>query len=248
MDDNRNDSLPQYVGLAGLAARESMPVYMCNSNDLGKGFVKVVDSMGDDLTVVNAARVSFNKRSAVLKDRDKNLIKYLIEHEHTSPFRHGFFTFHVRAPIFVMRQWGKHQVGCSWNEVSLRYVKHDMGFWEPSSWRSPPTGSAKQGSGDNIEDQLIATAIYSKAVDDAYRAYEELISLGVCNEQARSVLPMSSLTEFWWTASLQAVLRFLDLRLAKDSQSEIRDYAEAIRKLVADKYPATLKAWEEYAR
>lgn len=248
MGDNNNDTLSRDARLKGLAAREDMILYIPNSESLGEGFVRLVDSMGDDLTVVNAARVSFNRKSKSMSEKDKSLIKYLIEHEHTSPLRHGFFTFHVKAPIFVMRQWGKHQVGCSWNEVSLRYVKHDMGFWEPRSWRSPPESHIKQGSGAPIEHQGHAHNIYDKAVNAAYKAYLDLINAGVCNEQARAILPMSMMTEFWWTASLQATLRFLDLRLAKDSQSEIRDYAEAVYKIVAEKYPSTLSAWEQHAR
>ena len=234
--------------LEGLAAWDSMSYHIPNRDSLGEGFVRLVDCMGDDLTVVNAARVSFNKRAKTVEERDRKLIKYLIEHEHTSPLRHGFFTFHVRAPMFVLRQWGKHQVGCSWNEVSLRYVRHDMGFWEPSSWRKPPEGSAKQGSGGTIADERHAQKIYDKAMASAKQAYEDLIEAGVCNEQARAVLPMSLMTEFWWTASLQAVLRFLDLRLAKDAQSEIRDYAEAVESIVQSKYPEVLNAWREHAR
>lgn len=243
MDDNSNNPPPS--DLSGLAAWESMAYHIPNREDLGSGFVRLVDYMGSDLTVVNAARVSFNKAVDTVEERDEKLIKYLIEHEHTSPLRHGFFTFHVRAPMFVLRQWGKHQVGCSWNEVSLRYVKHDMGFWEPTSWRKPPEGSAKQGSAGTIEHEANAQRIYDEAMVSAKSAYDQLIAAGVCNEQARAVLPMSLMTEFWWTASLQAVLRFLDLRLAKDAQSEIRDYAEAVEKIVQSKYPVVLRAWRE---
>lgn len=249
MGDDSNNSLPSGVAdLAGLAAWENMAHHIPNRDDVGEGFVRLIDYMGSDLTVVNAARVSFNKRVESVEDRDEKLIKYLIEHEHTSPLRHGFFTFHVRAPMFVLRQWGKHQVGCSWNEVSLRYVRHDMGFWEPSSWRKPPEGSAKQGSSGVISDEQHAQKIYDDAMKSAKEAYDALIDAGVCNEQARAVLPMSLMTEFWWTASLQAVLRFLDLRLANDAQSEIRDYAEAIEKIVQSKYPVVLNAWRMYTK
>lgn len=250
MDNSRNDSLPEYIGLDGLAARESMP-FRPNPTDkqgVSSGFVNLVDVMGTDLTVVNAARVSFGKRSESLDDRDKRLISYLLKHEHTSPFRHGFFTFHIKAPIFVLRQWGKHQVGCSWNEISLRYIKHDMGFWSPSAWRGKPVDSVKQGSGTEIEAQSEAQEAYLAALSTAEIAYHKLIDLGVCNEQARAILPMSLMTEFWWTASLQAVLRFLDLRLAKDAQSEIRDYAKAVENIVSAHYPEVLEAWRLHVK
>ena len=235
-------SNPQQLveGLSGLAAREAA------SHSFSPTKVKqvsVVDSMGSDLSVVNAARVSFNKRKDKMDVKDTKLIEYLLKHEHTSPFRHGFITFHVRAPIFVLRQWGKHQVGCSWNEVSMRYVKHNLGFWSPDSWRSAPEGSVKQGSGGPITDQSTASTIYNQAVKHCEDAYNALLSAGVCREQARAILPQSMLTEFWWTASLQAVLRFLDLRLAKDSQSEIRAYAQEVEEHVKNIFPETLKAW-----
>lgn len=250
MDNSRDDSLPKYVGLDGLAARENMSFRpnLTDKQEVSSGFVNLVDVMGNDLTVVNAARVSFGKRSESLEDRDKRLISYLLRHEHTSPFRHGFFTFHIKAPIFVLRQWGKHQVGCSWNEISLRYIKHNMGFWSPSSWRGKPADSVKQGSGATIDNQDKAQEVYCEALATAEQAYNKLIDLGVCNEQARAILPMSLMTEFWWTASLQAVLRFLDLRLAKDAQSEIRDYAQAVENIVSSHYPAVLEAWRLHAK
>lgn len=237
MDNSRDDSLPKHL---------VSQTDLLDKQEVSSGFVNLIDVMGNDLTVVNAARVSFGKRSESLEDRDERLISYLLKHEHTSPFRHGFFTFHIKAPIFVLRQWGKHQVGCSWNEISLRYIKHNMGFWSPSSWRGKPADSVKQGSGAEINDQCEAQKVYSDALATAEQSYNRLIELGVCNEQARAILPMSLMTEFWWTASLQAVLRFLDLRLAKDAQSEIRDYAEAVEKIVHSKYPVVLNAWRMY--
>ena len=240
MSDHPQPSFKKVEGLDGLAAREAIGHFFSPTTTKR---VRVVDSMGSDLSVVNAARVSFNKKKDILDIKDTKLIEYLLRHEHTSPFRHGFITFHVCAPIFVLRQWGKHQVGCSWNEVSMRYVKHSFGFWSPKSWRSVPEGSVKQGSGGPIEDQSAAGMIYNQAVTQCEEAYNALLDVGVCREQARAILPQSMLTEFWWTASLQAVLRFLDLRLAKDSQSEIRAYAEEVEGHVKKIFPETLKAW-----
>ncbi len=241
----KKDSL---VGLSGLAAREAAG-YSHIKPASDTSYVSVVDHMGTDLTVVNAARVSFNKYKSkglgVFENKDKKLLKYLLRHEHTSPFRHAFITFRIKAPIFVLRQWAKHQVGCSWNEISMRYVKHDLGFWRTDEWRSPPEGSIKQGSAGPIECQDEATAIYDKALKVCTDSYEALLKAGVCREQARAILPQSMLTEFWWTASLQALLHFLDLRLAKDAQSEIRAYAEDIEKHVSSLFPETLSAWRE---
>ena len=229
-------------GLEGLAKRESV----CEEPFHKDTFVKLVSCEGSDLSVVNSARVSFGKRVDVLTDRDERLISYLIKNKHTSPLRHAHMTFHIRAPIFVLRQWQKHQVGCSWNEMSGRYVKFDNDIYFPESWRGVPEGSVKQGSGGDLEDQDLVNDVYSDAVCIALASYKELLNMGVCKEQARLVLPASLLTECWWTTSLQAVLHFLDLRLAKDAQSEIRSFAEEVESLVRRSFPATYKAWREH--
>lgn len=242
-------STPSYDGLSGLGARESLSGVI--GNPTPKTGVTLIETMGNDLSVVNAARVSFGKymSPSELTDQDKirnkSLIKYLLKNQHTSPFRHCFMTFHVKAPIFVVRQWAKHQVGCSWNEISMRYVKSKLGFWTPDEWRSAPIGSVKQGSGApmDLDVQAEITAAYDKALKVCSDAYEGMLKAGVCREQARAVLPQAMFTEFWWTASLQAVLHFLDLRLAKDAQGEIREYAEEIERLVKMQFPDTLEAW-----
>jgi thymidylate synthase (FAD) len=239
----------QLTGLRELAAREAV-AYSFDKPTEEPSNISVVDHMGTDLTVINAARVSFNKAKdkslfGVMDTGDRRLLRYLLRHQHTTPFRHAFLTFHVKAPIFVLRQWAKHQVGCSWNEISMRYVKHDLGFWCPDEWRSPPEGSIKQGSAGPIEYQDEASAIYDNALKVCTDAYQELLKAGVCREQARAILPQSMITEFWWTASLQAVLHFLDLRLAKDAQSEIRGYAKEIEWYVHRLFPETLQAWRD---
>lgn len=206
---------------------------------LDKGFVNLVDAMGSDLNVVNAARVSFGKRKEAMEERDGKLVRYLWKHEHTSPFRHATVQFHLRAPIFVLRQWMKHQVGCAWNEISGRYVKFDYEFYEPGNWREQHE-SNKQGSKGSIEDQDRASAIYQASLDEQFKAYEELLALGVCKEQARMVMPLAMYSECYWTASLQAVMHFLRLRMDHHSQWEIQQYARAVKSLVDDRFPTSL--------
>ena len=231
-------------GLKGLAAREAIREDAPQS--LSSCFVKLNYTAGNDLAVVNAARVSMGKRSYDCTAKDERLIKYLIDHIHTSPFRHQTISFHIRAPIFVLRQWMKHQVGCAWNEMSLRYVEHDGSAWKPEQWRGMPPKSIKQGSGDPIARQDEAHEIYASALDSVFKAYEDLLALGVAREQARMILPMSTLTECWWTCSLQAALHFLRLRSASDAQSEIQWFADEVRKIIETQYPASYKAWSSY--
>ena len=199
--------------------------------NLNLGFVELVDKMGNATSVVNAARVSFNKRTVPpLDDQDKRLLKYLWKNKHTSPFRHVYFTFHIRAPITIFRQWQKHQIGSNFNEISGRYVQFENSFYMPSEFRGVPVGSVKQGSGDKLPDNIqeIAKTRYSLACDESYKAYLDLIECGVCREQARMILPNCLFSECFWTCSLQAVIHFLNLRLAKNAQAEIRYYAEAV--------------------
>ena len=203
---------------------------------LDKGFVSLVDCMGSDLSVVNSARVSFGKRSDAMTKRDAKLVDYLWSHEHTTPFRHAYMTFHIKAPIFVLRQWMKHQVGCSWNEMSGRYVVFDCEFYHPDVYRLQSKNN-KQGSFGQISNQLEARLLYETAMTYAVRDYNRLIELGVCKEQARMVLPLSLYTECWWTCSLQAVMHFLKLREDEHAQLEIQEYARSVRSLVEPMFP-----------
>jgi len=196
------------------------------------GFIELIDKMGSAISVVNAARVSFGKKhNGPLRDKDRRLIRYLWSHKHTSPFRHVYFTFHIKAPIFVMRQWQKHQVGSSFNEISGRYVEYDYSIYSPDDFRAVPSDNIKQGSGEILEDSSIAS-LYALACEMSYSTYKELLDKGVCREQARMILPLALFTECYWTCSLQAVVHFLKLRLAHDAQSEIRYYAEAVKEVL----------------
>lgn len=212
---------------------------------LDRGFVTLVDHMGSDLSVVNSARVSFGKRTWEMRPRDAKLVKYLWEHKHSSPFRHATVQLHIKAPIFVLRQWMKHQVGCSWNEASGRYIKFDGDFHQPQFFRlqSKDNKQGSEGCLDETTEQQ-AQDIYWDACDSALRAYEALLGMGVCKEQARCVLPLSLYTECYWTASLQAVMHFLTLREDSHAQFEIREYAKAVRELITPLFPISLDLGE----
>lgn len=207
---------------------------------LDKGFVRYVDHMGSDLSIVNSARVSFGKQVDEIKPRDQRLINYLWSHEHTTPFRHAYMTFHIKAPIFVLRQWQKHQIGCSWNEMSGRYVVFDCEFYHPETFRLQSSNN-KQGSFGQIDDQTQANSIYENAMLYSIRDYNRLLELGVCKEQARMLLPNSLYTECYWTASLQAVMHFLKLREDSHAQLEIQEYAKAVRAISEEYFPIALK-------
>ena len=206
---------------------------------LDQGFVRLVDVMGSDLSVVNAARISFAKESKKFSDKDERLMRYLWRHKHTSPFRHASLQFHIKAPIFVIRQWQKHQVGCAWNEASGRYIEFSGECYMPSLWREQHADN-KQGSSGQVYDQVLASVSYDRAMESSLNEYNRLLGLGVCKEQARMVLPLSLYTECYWTASLQAVMHFLTLREDSHAQLEIQEYARAVRALAKGRFPVSL--------
>ena len=201
----------------------------------------LIDYMGSDLSVVNAARVSFGKRSTfggrvggpnVLKEEDAKLVHYLAEHKHMSPFGHCFVSFHIKAPIFVARQLVKHKF-LRWNEISRRYVSDKPEFHEPEMWRSKATDK-KQGSGPALKDQDINIATTQRIV---WMLYESLLAKGVCEEQARMVLPQNTMTEWYWSGSLDAFADMCNLRTKSDTQWETRDIAFQIDVEMQKLYP-----------
>ncbi len=211
---------------------------------LNKGFVRLIDHMGSDLSVVNAARVSFGKVKESFDEGDAKLVDYLAAHEHTSPFRHTALTLHVKAPIFVFRQWMKHRIGSEFNEVSGRYVEFpEDEFFVPEVFRRQAKVN-KQGSEGAIDEKDRARAMeaFLESCRGAVAHYKELLALGVCREQARCVLPVGLYSEVYWTVSLQAVAHFIRLRADAHAQWEIQQYAAAVRELVEPLYPVGLKA------
>lgn len=192
---------------------------------------------GDDLTVANAARVSFGKRKEVFDEKDERLIKFLARENHIIPFAHPQVSFHFKAPIFVARQLAKHQVGFAWSEVSRRYVKNDPELYIPEVLRK---GSAdiKQGSLDEeVEDHYVLKPVYAIAAAAALNAYRKALEAGVCPEQARGLLPQTAYTEWHWTGSLLGWSRVWNLRVKPDAQRETRGVVEKIGPTMARLFP-----------
>jgi thymidylate synthase (FAD) len=203
--------------------------------------VEYVDHMGRDMTVVNAARVSFAKQVDILSDKDRGLIKYLAKHNHISPFFHPQVSLRITCPISVRNQLDKSRIGLAINEVSRRYVDTIPDVFFPS-WRNRPEKSIKQGSGDPLEWCDKADAAYHHAIDCAIAAYKQLLEMNVAPEQARFVLPLGTMTEFIWTGSLAAFARVYLLRTAPEAQAESRDVAYKIGQVVCPLFPESWSA------
>ena len=223
-------------------------------NVLDKGYIEVVDTLGDDLTPVNAARVSFGGRSDEFTEKDRKLSKFLIKHKHFSPFRHQHLQVIIKAPEFVMRQWYKHVVGIettsthvtkdhAWNEISGRYVPYDE-FYEPTKFRKQSDDN-KQASEGLIDKQVEATMMWRETQRKSIETYNELLEMGMAKEQARSILPLTLYTKVWWTASFQSVMNFIELRDEATSQVEIQEYARALKEIMLEVFPETTKLWTE---
>jgi thymidylate synthase (FAD) len=209
--------------------------------------VTLINSMGNDQTVVDAARVSFAKKADNYTEaQNEKLIQYLARHNHWTPFGHAQATFHIEAPIFVARQLVKHQVGLVWNEVSRRYVDDSPRFFSPSSWR-PRSEDKKQGSDkhDIIADMRQAWKIYESAIHNISKTYGILLEMGVAPEQARMVLPQSMMTEWYWTGSLAAWSRVCRLRISDDAQAETERIAQDISREMKQLFPVSWAALEE---
>ena len=202
--------------------------------------VELVDKMGSDLSVVNAARVSYAKFKDEFEPRDEKLIKFLAEHNHWSPFAHASLQFRIKAPVFVARQLVKHQVGLVWNEVSRRYVSNDPELYETKEWRGRPEDS-KQGSAGIVELDPTDQHMLDTAMQQCLIIYNTMISKGIAPEQARSVLPQSMMTEWIWSGTLYAFARVCNLRCAKDTQQETQQVADQIRDLCAEQFPISWK-------
>lgn len=218
---------------------------------LDKGYVKLVKHMGDDLDVANSARVSFMKESATFEERDASLIRYLMREGHTSVLRHSALTFEVYAPLMTARQWFKYVVASAhteeqsgWNESSRRYVTENVEFYVPTAeeWRSAPENK-KQGSGEPVGSYIgsEATVMLADDIERQVGHYEWALENGICVEQARLFLPAYGLYVRWrWTVSLGALMHFLHERLGHGAQSEITEYAVAVKELTSKFFPVTM--------
>ena len=212
--------------------------------------VTYIDHMGSDLSVANAARVSFGKKSEMdmsdqwgppkLKDKDAKLIHYLAKHKHMSPFGHAFASFHVKAPIFVARQLVKHKF-LRWNEISRRYVDDDPEFYIPDQWRGR-ADDKKQGSGIALADQDIHIGTTQRIV---FMLYESMLKKGVCPEQARMVLPQNTMTEWYWSGSLDAFADMCNLRCKEDTQFETSQAAQCVSQGMKNLFPISWEALQQ---
>lgn len=213
---------------------------------LDHGFVRLVEAMGDDLSVVQAARVSYGQGSKG-EEKDRGLISYLMKHDHGTPFEMVAFKFHVRAPIFVARQWFRHRWG-SFNEISGRYVKVEHEFWLPDSLRGQDDvnkqGSVEEGVDESGEEELLGRM--REVTGAAFAAYEDLLEAGVAREMARSVLPLSLFTEWYWKVNARSLMNFLRLRAEVHAQREIRAYAVPILRMFEERVPWTAAAFREH--
>ena len=205
--------------------------------------VELISHMGTDMTVCDAARVSFDKEATQFSlEQNHKLISYLAKHNHFTPFTHPQITLRETVPIFVARQRFKHVVGFTYNETSRRYVDEPPEFFVPKVWRSRPEGSVKQGSGDAHEDTHVFSSIYAEYLKNAEATYENMIACGVAPEQARMVLPQSMLTSYYVTGSLAAFARLYKQRSDPHAQQEIQELAQQIGQIIEPLFPASWKA------
>lgn len=224
---------------ANSTSHETIPV-------LDEGFVRLVDFMGGDLAVVQGARVSFGQE-AKGDERDRKLLNYLMKHEHGTPFEMAVFKFHVKAPIFVARQWFRHRIG-SYNEISYRYVEVKDEFYIPKELRAQDTKN-KQASflgSFTLEQNEHGRRLIQAAHNSAYEKYQELLNLGVAREVARIVLPVSMYTQFYVAYNARSLMNFVRLRTGSGAQYEIREYADALNQIFKRTMPWTHQAFEKF--
>lgn len=217
---------------------------------LDKGFVEVKEVHGSDLTIVNAARVSFGKEVTEFTDKEVGLLSYLAKNKHSSPFRQCGMIFHIKMPIFVMRQFIRHRVGVEVNEISGRYVEfEDADFYTPECFRYQSTNN-KQGSAGDVPSELNDSLkmAYTNSCVESFEVYKQLLSLGVAKEMARMSLPLSLYTEIRVFMSLEAIAHFVHLREDGHAQFEIRQYSDSLKQLTLEAFPQGFKALMEHSR
>jgi thymidylate synthase (FAD) len=214
------------------------------------GRVDYVGHMGDDLTIVNSARVSFGKQKEALDEKDKKLIRYLIKHRHTSTLEHNTVTFRFVVPLFVRSQHHRHRTW-SYNEISRRYTDFDIKFYTPSKFRTQHKSNRQASNEDDLIDPILhwgsweASKIYREHTVVAHNLFKDLLRVGVCREQARGILPQTMYTEYYGTVNLSNLLKFIDLRTHDGAQWEIQKVAEACLEIATDLYPETVGAYRE---
>lgn len=216
------------------------PTNHINVLDDGQGWIGLLDHMGNESTITNAARVSFGKLKTEFDDKDEILLKYLIENKHMTPLEHVKFTFSVHCPLYVRSQWMRHRAS-SYNEISRRYTEFEMEIYTPKNYRKQSDNN-KQASIDELVEQNDDAFVLTKYInEECLEVYYKLLKLGVCKEQARGVLPQNMMTTFWWTVDLRNLINFLVLRDDSHAQKEIQEYAKAIKVLIEPHIPHVMK-------
>ena len=220
----------------------------------GKGSVEYVEHMGSDLTIVNSARVSFGKTKEELDDRDRKLIKYLIKHRHTSTLEHNLVTFRFCVPLFVRGQHHRHRTW-SYNEISRRYTDVDIKFYEPMAFRTQHKSNRQASNPEEVDDPVVfsfedggrvtASGLVRTHHALSLKLFNDLLSAGVCREQARGVLPQNMYTEYYGTVNLNNLLKFVELRTHDGAQWEIQKVADACLKIAEELWPETVTAYRE---
>lgn len=214
------------------------------------GFVRLDSAMADDLSVVNSARVSFAVRKEEMDDRDKGLIRFLMRDRHGTPFEHNSLRFHIRCPIFVVREWMRHRIS-SFNEESGRYHQLEADFYVPEvhNVRSQ-VGKPGAYTFERVDDELAneTRSRFEQIYRDVYKEYQEMLEQGVAKEVARAILPVGIYTQFYWTLNARSLMNFLSLRNAEAAQYEIRTYAKAVERLFAERMPLTHECFVEFGR
>lgn len=200
-----------------------------------------------DVDVVNAARVSFDKYTHKMRDEDEKLIAFLLKNRHGTPFEHGYLQFHVEAPIFVFREWHRHRVGHSYNEMSGRYVELKRKFYRPKSWRKQ-TGKPGAYTYEEMGPDRELSDLMESAYVRAWRVYQDLLDAGVAKEQARAVLPVGIYSQMYWSCNPRSFMHFLSLRNAPNAMKEIRDLASVAEDVFASIMPITHKAFVDNGR
>jgi thymidylate synthase (FAD) len=217
---------------------------------LNEGFIRLDAAMADDLSVINAARVSFGTRKEAMDERDEGLIGFLMRERHGTPFEHNAFRFHVRCPIFVMREWIRHRIG-SFNELSGRYAKMDEAYYVPAV-DDVRTQVGKPGSYtfERVDEEMAQRTInmIEASCRMSYEAYDAMLDNGIARELARTVLPVGVMTEFYWTVNARSLMNFLSLRNQQHAQREIRRYAEAVETMFEKQMPTTHAAFTNHGR
>lgn len=210
----------------------------------GQGWIGLIDHLGTESTIVNAARVSFGKLKSEMDNNDVKLLKYLIENKHTSPLEHMVFTFSVHCPLFIRGQWHRHRTW-SYNEISRRYTEINMEFYTPEKLRRQAESNRQASFADENFDDAKLRKMIKDHNQASFDLYENLLEAGVCREQARGVLPQNMMVTFWGTVDLSNLLHFLELRDSDHAQWEIKEYAVAIKKLIKPIIPNVAKYYEE---